>query len=590
MCGIFGYKSKSFNAGEIVLSGLKKLDYRGYDSWGVAVLSKKQIYIQKDVGSIDKISQLKLPESSLALGHTRWATNGAVTKSNAHPHFASDKTFALVQNGIVENCDALKNILVSKGFEFNTETDTEVIVRLIEDELRINKNFFDSFRSAFLKLKGRNTVAVLNSQDSTIYAARNGSPLVVGRDNFDNLYISSDILSMSLWITEVLDIYNGEGVVIGDSLKLINLKTGKIIKRKFRKVDIIDGNIDKGKYEHFMIKEIFETPDVIRQVIQTDYKNLINLSEAIKKSRCVYTIGSGTAGNAAANIALFLRKYAKINAISLIGADCLEYIDLMSEKDLLIAPSQSGETADVIEILEIAKKIGCKIATYVNMTGSLMTKIADYSFLANAGPEICVMSTKVFSSQVAWGYLLSQTVAGRYSHAIKMLQKTAELAETYLSDHNSHLQIKSLAQKLLPFRDIFILGKSENFNIAKEGMVKLVEGTYKHAHAIPAGDLKHYAITLIEPGVQIISLVSDDETFNDMTNAINEIKSRNGSIIGIYPEKLNSFDVHIKVPRISEVSSILNMIPLQLLSYYLAYKLGNNIDKPRNIAKSVTVK
>jgi glucosamine--fructose-6-phosphate aminotransferase (isomerizing) len=589
MCGIYGYNGVSLNAADIILSGLKSLDYRGYDSWGIAVFNKDQIFIQKDIGKIEDVKKVNLPPSNLGLGHTRWATTGSVSQINSHPHFSTDKSFALVQNGIVENYLQLKSDLIKKGYQFESETDTEVIVRLIEYFQKQSKNLLEAVKKAFLKLNGRNTIALIDSVNHQIITARNGSPLIIGK-NKDDYFISSDTLSLSSNVSEYYDLNNYELVILNSNPQIINLKTQKISKIKFKPVDFKSTKIDKGQYKHYMIKEILETPLVIKQVVNTDQDNLNNLTKAIKKAKTVYTIGSGTAGNAAAQMAYYLREFAHIQAISLVGADAQEYYNFFTKDDLIISPSQSGETADVLEVLEYAKNKKMKIATYVNMPGSMMTRLSDYKFMAKAGPEICVMSTKMFVSQIAWGYLVAQTVAGNYQKAIDNLQKLAISSEKYLQDQSNHLEIQKIAQKLSSVKDIFLLGKSQNFQIAKEGMIKLIEGTYKHAHAIPAGDLKHYAITLIEKNIYTIAVLSDDQTLNDMNNAINEIRSRGGNIIGINSKNQSNFDLFLQTPKLNETSSIFNVIPLQLLSYYLAVKLGNNVDKPRNIAKSVTVK
>jgi len=587
MCGIFGYKGGLDDASNIILAGLKKLDYRGYDSWGVAVEVDREIFLEKDIGKIEDVKTLGLPSGKMAIGHTRWATTGGVSKVNAHPHFSTDKSFALVQNGIVENFEELKLDLIKKGYKFESETDTEVIVRLIESQK--NNDLVEAIRSAFLQLKGRNTIAVIDSRNSRIIALRNGSPLIVGKNKSD-FFLSSDTFSLSSFATEYVDLNNFEMVILDKDINSFEVKTGKKISKNFLPMDISNVETGKGKYDHFMIKEIMESPQVMENIINSDKKEIFKLAEAIKKAKRVYVIGSGSTGNAAAQIAFYLKKYAKIPAISLIGSDAQDYYDLFSSKDLMIAPSQSGETSDVLEVLEIAKVKKVKIASLINMPGSTMARLADFKFKSLAGPEICVMSTKVFVSQIVWGYLLAKTVAGKYDEAIVELKKLAKLTEKYLKDKSNHEQIKKLATMFLPVHDIFLLGKGQNFQIVREGMIKLVEGAYKHAHAIPAGDLKHYAITLIEKNVWVIVLLSPNDSISDLNSSINEVRSRGGSIIGVSNTEQNNFDYYLFAPKLKETSAIFNVIPLQLLTYYLAVKLGNNVDKPRNIAKSVTVK
>lgn len=592
MCGIFGYVGKQNNAWEVVVEGLKRLEYRGYDSWGVAVLDNGEIKVSKKVGAIGDVNQVvALPRSIIGIGHTRWATHGGITQNNAHPHFSSNKSFALSQNGIVQNYLELKTYLQKRGHKFETETDTEVIVRLIEEKLKKTKTLIDAVRLAFSELTGRNTVILL-TKDGQIIGARNGSPLVVGvNPKSREIYLSSDTLSFAPYASKVIIVDNGRLVVCKDGhIKMLDMKTGKTLKFTKESINIKDNAIDKEGFPHFMLKEINESPHAVEQLINQELKGYHDLAKAIKRAKSVYAVASGTTGIAAAQISFYLRNFAKVKAIGLIGADALEYYDLFTKNDLIIAPSQSGETADVLEVLEIAKKKKVKIASFVNMQGSTMIRISDFKFMTQAGPEVCVMSTKVFVSQIAWGYLIAKITAGKTKEGVENLKLLVQEMGRFLSNKKNHENIRELAKKLVKAKDIFLLGKYQNFNIIKEGMVKLIEGTYKHAHAIPAGDLKHYAITLMEKGVPVIFAVSEDEAKSDIINAVNEVKARGSTVIGIASKPHSSFDYYLPVPDTGETSAIMNIIPLQLLAYYMTVELGYNVDKPRNIAKSVTVK
>ncbi len=598
MCGIFGYIGPK-DASRVVLEGLKRLEYRGYDSWGIAVLAD-EIKVNKKVGAIGDIlpsSNFHLPTSKIGIGHTRWATHGGITENNAHPHLSTDKSFTLAQNGIVENYQSLKESLTKKGYKFHTETDTEVIVRLIEQKLSLQprrlhrKDLLKAIREAFLELRGRNTIIIL-TKNNQIIAARNGSPLVIGLGN-EEIFLSSDTLSFAPHVDKVVIVNNGQMVTYNGNLNLLDIKSNKSLKIIPEKIDFKSSKVDKEGYDHFMLKEISESPYAINQVINQvtekskEYEKFI---QKIKKAGKVYTIGSGTTGIAAAQIAFYLRVFGKINAINLIGADVHDYYDLITKDDLIIAPSQSGETADVLEVLEILKKRGVEIASYVNMPGSTMSRISDYKFMIQAGPEICVMATKVFTSKLAWGYLISRLVAGKSGSALDNLRILAGDIEKYLNSEKSHEVIKKIAKNLAKKQHIFLLGKYQNLNIMREGMVKIIEGSYIHAHAMPAGDLKHYAITLMEKGVPVIVAVSEDIVKDDVLNAVNQVKARGAWVVGISSKPHDSFDFHIPVPDTGETSAIMNIIPLQLLAYYMAVELGHNVDKPRNIAKSVTVK
>lgn len=594
MCGIFGISSqKKIDAAQVIRDGLKRLEYRGYDSWGIAVLDQHAIEVVKKIGTIPEALPQSMSASKVGIGHTRWATHGGVTQANAHPHTSLDGSFALAHNGIVENFEELKQELQQKGRTFATQTDTEVIVGLLEQEFLKTDDSLEARSSAarniFKRLQGRNTIIVL-TKNNEILAARNGSPLVVGK-NGDDYYVASDTLSLSAFANEQLAIDNGHMVVIANSkIKLIQIDTGAIMPTNFSPITLHNTEIDKGEYAHYMLKEIHETPKAIQAVSAIDQKKLFELSRVIRQTQAVYVVGSGTAGIAAAQIAYFLRVIVKVPARSLIGAEAGEYVDLFTKGDLLIAPSQSGETADVLEVLEAAKAKGVTIATFVNMPGSSMERLSDFAFSANAGPEICVMSTKVYSSMQAFGLLLAHAVNESVDLAFDHLQKAAQSIQAMLVDEALQQIIKNLARTLARKEHIFLLGKGENLATVSEGMVKMVEGSYKHAHAIAAGDLKHYAITLIEPGVPALFVIPNDESSKAMLNAVHEVKARGGEIIALASHTHESFDTYIPFPDMGSISSLVAIVPLQLLAYYMAVELGNNVDKPRNIAKSVTVK
>lgn len=616
MCGIFGF-SGTRNAAKVVLEGLKRLEYRGYDSWGIVVRQKAEgssLSVVKKVGQIGKVQKLDLPDSSVALGHTRWATHGSVTEKNAHPHLSSDGSFALAQNGIVENFQELKDELLGNGWKFQTETDTEVIVRLIEQSrLDLQKTELDLevLQKAIGQLKGRNTVALL-TKSGEIFAYRYGSPLLAGRSDSGDLFISSDILSLAGVIDQVLPIENCQLIHINkDELAVYELSSLQKQEDNFQKTEIKAQDRSKGEYEHYMKKEIMETPEVLQRVAETPVERIQEAAELMDAAQRVYTIGSGTAGVAAAQIAFYLREIAGVEAVSLVGAEALDYLGLFQKGDVLIAPSQSGETADVLEILELAKQKGVKILSHVNMPGSSMTRLSDLYFPAQAGPEICVMSTKVFVAQIAWGFLLARQVKARSQHAMAAmpwktkakksnvilsnsegsLKGLATEIEEFLKNQKAQGQLQDLAKMLAKKNDIFLLGKYQNVQIIREGMIKLIEGSYKHAHAIPAGDLKHFAITLMEEGVVVLFVYSDDKSKSDVLSAASEVKARGATIIGFGPEENDIFDQNVVLPFADlETSAIGNVVALQLLAYYLAVEIGHDVDHPRNIAKSVTVK
>lgn len=593
MCGIFGYIGNN-DAFKIVLGGLIRLEYRGYDSWGISTLINKSINTIKSVGSIGSsitTDPQGKQKAKVAIGHTRWATHGGVSKNNAHPHASTDNSFVLAQNGIFENFLDVKKELSEKGFRFISETDTEVIVRLIED-IKKHKNLSlkDAIREAFKKLEGRNTIIILD-KDGTIYAVKNGSPLVLGTNDAHEYYLSSDALSFSDTVNKIVVIENLQLVEIGkNEPKLFDVKSGRQLSLSWQNLEIAGGEISKGKFEHFMLKEIREQPETIKKAVQMlDEDMLEKLKKSINNSTTVYTIGSGTAGVAAALGAIYLRKIAKVNAISLIGAEANEYYNLFKPDDLIIVPSQSGETADVLETLEAVKAKNAKVASFVNMPGSTISRISQFPFMANAGPEIAVASTKIFTSQAVWFYLLAHFLNGTLEQAKEIaLKASGKLDDWFGSDAMG--KIEKLSQKIINEEDLYLFGKSEYYQIAREGMIKLIEVANIHAHALPSGDLKHYVIAMIQPKVHAIALVPDGDLRNDVLNAVGQIKTRGGTIIGISPTSHSEFDYFIEIPESGDLTAILAVMPLQLLTYYIALKRKKPIDKPRNIAKSVTVK
>jgi len=589
MCGIFGYAGKP-GANEVILNGLKRLEYRGYDSWGIAVKHNGTLETKKDIGAIGDIDLAgQKSRACIGIGHTRWATHGNVTKTNAHPHKASDGSFVLAQNGIVENCQDLKTLLLKKGHVFKTQTDTEVIVRLIEEKRKTEKSLLNATRTAFLELKGRNTIIVLASETDQLIAVRNGSPLVVGVGN-DEYFISSDTLSFADRTNKVILLKDFQMVNYeGGSLSLYDVSTGKKLQPHISILDQKSLAIDKEGYDHYMIKEIIEQKDTIREAIQYTENDLLPLVNAIKDASTVYTVGAGTAGYAAGEIAYFLRKYGDTPAIELKSYETDSHRDLFGPKDILIAVSQSGETADTIEAIDIAKARGTTIASIVNMIGSTTSRLSEFAYLSRTGPEICVASTKAFTAQISWGLVLAHTVGESYAAGTKAVYETAEKLEGYFSDELLDY-IASLAQKLKTNEHFFVLGKGANYYISLEGALKVKEITYKHFEGFAAGELKHGVIALIEKNTPIFVIVSEDEFKDDMLTAVAEVQSRGAWTIGIADQNNDLFDDHIPTINGGAADPITKVIPFQILSYYLGVALGNNIDRPRNLAKSVTVK
>jgi glucosamine--fructose-6-phosphate aminotransferase (isomerizing) len=594
MCGIFGYAGKD-NASERIINGLKRLEYRGYDSWGIAVKNADSIELIKSAGKIGDIGieDLSKGGSHIGIGHTRWATHGGVTEVNAHPHFSTDKSFVLAQNGIVENYQELKHELIEKGYQFISQTDTEVIVRLIEEELtKLESNdssLREAIRNAFLQLKGRNTIIILDNNSNHIVAVRNGSPLVLGLTD-DEVIIASDTLSFADRTNHVALIENFQMIeYIEGKTTLRDIKTNEELPMQLIDIDQADVKVEKEGYEHFMLKEIVEQRYTINEATHYTEEELAPFIEVLRNARRIYTVGAGTAGFAAMQIAYLLRTHAGLDATELKAYEMESYRNLFTDKDILIAVSQSGETADTIEAIEYAKESGTKIASIVNMLGSSITRMSDYPFFSRSGPEICVASTKAFTAQVAWGLLLSLSYAGKFNEAKDAVTKLSSDLQEYFKDNNFE-DIKELAKILKNKEHFFILGKGQNYVISLEGALKIKEITYKHFEGFPAGELKHGVIALIEEGTPVFGIISEDGNKADMLSALAEVKSRGAYVIGVSNEQNELFDYHLHTLNGGYADPIAKVIPFQLLSYFLALELGNSPDKPRNLAKSVTVK
>lgn len=597
MCGIFGFEGK-FNAEPILVEGLRRLEYRGYDSWGVAYKKEGEsnLTLKKETGRIIadvNTSEAATSENYMGIAHTRWATHGGVTGLNAHPHLSADGTFAIAQNGIAENYQDLKHDLITKGHQFVSETDTEVILRQIEENLKTGSDdLFSAFIQTFKQLKGRNTVILFDSKNEQIFAIRNGSPLVVGKQG-ENIFIGSDYLSFANHTNTILELNNLQGVklhkgqlekfsVAGPELEILPLE--------FIEVEVTEQDIDKGIYSDYMLKEITEQPQTVINATLSTEADLMPLVTAIKASQTVYVVGCGTAGFAAGQISFYLRKLAGVKAIELKGYELDSYRDLFTKEDLLIAISQSGETTDTIEAVEFMKSKGGKVASVVNMLGSTLTRISDLPFFSRTGPEICVASTKAFTAQISWGFMLAEALQGNYAQAKAEMQKTSEAIAMQLEDQELLKNIQEVVNYCAGKEHAYVLGRGQNFYIALEGALKVKEITYKHFEGFAAGELKHGVIALVEQGTPIIAIISKDEVEADMLSAVAEVRARGGKIIAVASEPNELFDYYLPVKDLASTSAITNVVPFQLISYHLGKKLGNNVDRPRNLAKSVTVK
>ena len=604
MCGIFGYIGKRNDAAKVVFEGLKRLEYRGYDSWGIVAKqetrNRKQetgdLIIEKHVGKISDSSlnsKLLTLNSNIALGHTRWATHGGVTVANAHPHLDCTGKIAVVHNGIVENFQKLKKELEVKGHKFVSETDTEVLAHLIEQELGARPEFAveslkDAVKKAFSKIQGRNAFVVLAS-DGTMIGVRDGSPLVFGKGNGE-YFLASDVPAFLEKTRQVIFLDDGQGVVVTDrGFKVYDFVSGKVILPKIERISWTIAQAEKGKYPHFLLKEILEQPQTIAASISQREHEIERLAKMIKVAHGSFLVACGTASYAALYGTYVFSQIAKKHINWAIGSEFGDYQHFLTGETLVIAVSQSGETADTLEAVKIAKDRGAKTVAVVNVMGSSLMRMTDFSILTNAGPEIAVVSTKAFTSQLSVLQLLAYAAIGEFKIGQKIVQKTAEEIDKMLKP-TFFKHVRGVAKKLKASEHIYVIGKGQNYPIALEAALKIKEASYIHGEGFAAGELKHGVITLIEKGTPCIVLFGNDDDRDYSLGSAMEMKARGGYIIGIGPKHNEVFDEFIKVPDIPETCAIINTIPVQLLAYYLAVFRGNNPDRPRNLAKSVTVK
>ncbi len=587
MCGIFGYVGKNNNAADDILEGLKLLEYRGYDSWGIVVRKEKKLVVDKRVGKIGQ-AKVSLPTSNIGVGHTRWATHGGVTKANAHPHLDCTHEVAVVHNGIVENFFEIKRELIKKGHVFVSETDTEVIVHLIEENLK-REGFASSVRDAFNRLKGLNAIVVVYAPSKEIVAAKTGSPLVIGQSK-DGLFVASDASGILKHTKKAIFLEDNQMAILGESLKLIRLPKGEEIRPIFHTLTWKFEEVNKGKFKHFLLKEISEQPRVLENIALNYDQEADKLASLVNNAYGTFMLGCGTASYAALSGTYLFSKIAKKHVNFSIGSEFKYIEDYLTKGSLLIPISQSGETIDVVEPVENAKKKGAKIAAIINVLGSTLYRKADHKVMLSAGPEKAVIGTKSFTAMVAILLLTAFTIAKKQPAGKKMLMEAAGNVKNILSDSYVN-KIKKVAARLKDKEHIYLIGRGLSYATALEATLKIKETSYIHSEGFAGGELKHGVIALIEKGTACIVMAPDDETYNDVISNATEIKARGGYIIGIGPKNNEIFDVFLPTYDVKDATIIPQVVIAQLLAYNLALKRGiKDPDKPRNLAKSVTVK
>lgn len=595
MCGIIAYLGNRTDAAKIAVEGLKSLEYRGYDSWGIAFKTPNDIELHKEIGKIGDFENFQqLPQTNLSLGHSRWATHGKPELKNAHPHTSDDGQIILVHNGIFENYLEHKKILQDKGHTFKTDCDSEVIANLIAEFAKTH-DFKTAVQLACKEIHGRYAIVVLQKGQDKIIAARRGSPIIIGVNPEEQEYfVASDIPAFLKYTNRVVYLDDNQMAIISKegqntSIEFYDQESNQKIEKRLIEIDWQTEAAEKGEFPHFMIKEIIEQKDTLSRAINQDPETIEELVQAIKQAFGTYFIGCGTAGKVCMVAEYLFSQIAKKHINVCFGSEFPYHKHFLTDKSLLVAISQSGETADTLEALEIGEKVGCHLASIVNVESSTMARMSNTVIPIKAGPEKAVASTKATTSQLAIVTLLAFALDGRPEEGRELLIETVSQINDMLNPRYEN-HIMTLAKRLQNIESMYILGRGMNYPIALEAAIKLQEVSYIHAEGFAAGELKHGPLALISENTPVIVFVPNDDAKNEILSNASEVKSRGGYIIGISPENHEVFDFWIRVPDLPETSPIINIIPIQILSYQLAILRQNDPDKPRNLAKSVTVK
>ena len=588
MCGIIGYIGNN-NASTILFQSLKRMEYRGYDSAGIATINDNKLTVKKDIGRIDQINQkikFETAKGKIGIAHTRWATHGSVTIENSHPHTSCNEEIVLVHNGIIDNYKQLQEEL-SKKHNFKSETDTEIIAHLIEEEYGKRKEPIESLKSVVEKLAGSFALVVIfKERVNEIYGVRKYAPLIIGKGEKEN-FIASDIVSFINYTDNVIFLEDKEiAKVTSNSVKIINF-SGKEIKRDETHVAWEAADISKEEFSHHTIKEIHEQNSTVKMALNQNTVGFNNFIKELTSGKNIFITGSGSSYHSALIFKNMLTRFAKIPAQAFLSSEADEYSQLMDENSILIPISQSGETADLLEAIRNVKDNGVKILSIYNTIGSSLSRLSDLSMNLNCGPEIGVAATKSFTAQLAIVYKIIFEICHMENGNKKLESLSSNIKEVL----NNEKSLQEIIELLNESNDVYFLGRSIHHPIALEGALKLKELAYIHAEGMAAGELKHGTLALVEEGTPAIIINPMDETYSDtISNAI-EMKSRGAKIIGISSINNEVYDYWIKVPEMDSVLyPFIEIIPLQLIAYFTAIRRKNNPDYPRNLAKSVTVK
>ena len=602
MCGIVGYVGKD-EALPKLITGLKNLEYRGYDSAGVAILDGEKLDIVKNKGRIKNLEEIldydKI-NGNIGIAHTRWATHGVPSKENAHPHTDNKHNFAVVHNGIIENYLELKEKLIHLGYTFVSETDTEVIPMLMEYYYEIEKDVFKAFQKTTGDLKGSYAILVISPLlPNSILVAKNNSPLVIGKSE-DGIFAASDIPAIISYTKDFYFLEDGESALINEDITFYD-KDFKEIQKNYKTIDWEVDATSKNGYEDYMLKEIHEQPKALEEslagiVLSNKPVQFMNLSlnkDYLKELSNIYIVACGTAMHAGLTGKYSIEKLCRIPVNVAVASEFRYQDPILDKHSLCIFISQSGETADTIAALKLAKSKLAKTITVTNVFESSITREADYTIYTHAGPEIAVASTKAYTSQVgvlaSLAIYIKETLNG-CSEETELLKKELlsipKLMEDIMKDTDTY---HMLAKEMMHVHDLYYIGRGNDYHTAMEGSLKLKEISYIHSEAYPAGELKHGPIALIDNGTYVMGIITDSKTSEKTWSNLEEVKSRGAKIILVTNQNIEE-DIVIRIPLVNPIlAPLLAVIPLQFIAYYIAKEKGLDVDKPRNLAKSVTV-
>jgi glutamine---fructose-6-phosphate transaminase (isomerizing) len=587
MCGIYGYVGARNDAAALVAAGLRRLEYRGYDSWGVAGTLEGRLQVARRTGRVDTTG-VPMPAGRAALGHTRWATHGGVSEANAHPHVDCTGRLALVHNGIIENAAALRSRLRAGGHHLRSATDTEVVVHLIEDELKTAPSLHHAVLAAFRQLEGINGIAVLDASDGTLVAATSGSPLVVAMGDGE-AHLASDPAALHGVGRRVVLLEDGNLAVIEpERLRVLDMALGAWVQPRSLPAEAVTADVVLAAGEHWMWREVGEQPRVLRLLADVAAADATILAESIRAASSVTWVGCGTAYHAAL-YGRYVLAQAGERSHAVPGSEFSYLADAVGPGGLLLALSQSGETIDVLDALRVARARGTHVTALVNAGWSTLARLADDCIRLRAGPERCVLATKSFLAKLAVITLVEAALRGDPREGQTALRNAAAAIETLLAPGYQE-GVLALASRLAAGEHMFCLGRGRSTAIALEAALKIKEGSYVHAEGISSGELKHGVIALVEPGTPCLLIAPPDDTQPAIVAAAMEVQARGAFTVGIAPEPVTGCAETLLVPACGSGWWLAATVVTQTLAFHLALLRGHDPDMPRNLAKSVTVR